>query len=184
MEASATTQISRLQKMGLEELRAEYEKVFGKPSKSRNRKQLFSQIAKQMQAERAGQTTETAAKPTLTVKFERQKKTRKPAQKKATGRAKKSATGKKAKPQTKGKKGGTKRRFRDPGQRDPRLPKPGTDLVREWHGKKYVVRVLESGFEYDSKPFRSLSAVAKHICGQIVNGFAWFNLTGTGSKKA
>ena len=49
MDANATTQISRLQKMGLQELRAEYEKAFGKPTKSRNSKQLLSQIARRLQ---------------------------------------------------------------------------------------------------------------------------------------
>ena len=38
------------------------------------------------------------------------------------------------------------------------------------------MRVLESGFAYNDKPYRSLSALAKHITGQIVNGFAWWGL--------
>ena len=62
------------------------------------------------------------------------------------------------------------------GERDARLPKPGTTLSREWHGKKYLVKVLDSGFEFGGKPYRSLSAVAGAICGQIVNGFLWFGL--------
>jgi hypothetical protein len=75
MEASATTQISRLQKMGVKELQQEYEKAFGKPTKSRNRKQLFSQIAKKIQADRVGETGgDGSIKPTLTVKFERKAK--------------------------------------------------------------------------------------------------------------
>jgi hypothetical protein len=31
---------------------------------------------------------------------------------------------------------------------DPRLPMPGTDLVRRYQGKDVVVRVREGGFEY------------------------------------
>ncbi len=54
MNASATTQISRLQKMSLEGLREQYQEVFGKPSKSRNRKQLFSQIARRSKRARPG----------------------------------------------------------------------------------------------------------------------------------
>ena len=165
MEASATTQISRLQKMGLKDLRAEYEKAFGKPTKSRNRKQLFSQIAKKIQADRGGQKTADApVKPTLRVKFKRKTKAR-------VGGKKKTAAKKSAIP-------------RPIGQRDPRLPKVGTTITREWHGKKYLVRVAESGFEYDGKPFRSLSGLAKHITGQVINGFLFFGLLRKKGHKA
>ena len=166
MDASATTQISRLQKMSLEQLREAYEKAFAKPSKSRNRKQLFSQIAKKIQANRPEQKSEDAPiKPTLKVKFTPKRK--------ATA-----AGGKKKKPAAKKT---TKTRAIE--QRDPRLPKVGTTITREWHGKKYLVRVAESGFEYDGKPFRSLSGLAKKITGQIINGYLFFGLLDKGSKK-
>ncbi len=59
-----------------------------------------------------------------------------------------------------------------------------TDLTREWHGKKYLVKVLDEGFEYGGKPYRSLSGVAKQISGQIVNGYLWFSLIPTEDKKS
>ncbi|MFC1476290.1 DUF2924 domain-containing protein [Candidatus Zixiibacteriota bacterium] len=166
MEASATTQISRLQKMGLKELRAEYEKVFEKPTKSRNRKQLFSQIAKKIQADRGGhQTGDAPTKPTLTVKFERKKKA-------TAGAKKKTAAAKKAaKP-------------RPIGQRDPRLPKVGTTITKTYKGKTLNVRVLEKGFEYDGQVFRSLSGLAKHVTGAIWNGFGFFGLLQKEGKKS
>ena len=172
MAASIVKQLAELQKLDLKELQSEYQRVFKRPTRSRNRKQLFSQIAKKIQGDQAGQKSEDAPiKPTLTVGYSPKKKAKK-------------AAGSKAKPQAKGKKGGaSKQRFRQPGQRDKRLPKPGTDLVREWHGKKYVVRILGDGFQYDSKPFRSLSGVAKHITGQIVNGFAWLKVIPRDGKK-
>ena len=49
MNASATTLVSRALQMDLNELRAEYERICGNPTKSRNRKQLFSQIARKLQ---------------------------------------------------------------------------------------------------------------------------------------
>ena len=55
---------------------------------------------------------------------------------------------------------------------------------REWHGKKYLVRVLDSGLEFEGKPYRSLSALAKQITGQIVNGYAWFRLGAKEPKKS
>ncbi len=164
MEASATTQISRLQKMGLKDLRLEYQKVFGKPTKSRNRKQLFSQIAKKIQADRGGQKTEDApVKPTLRVKFKRKTKARTAGKKKTTAK-------KPAKP-------------RPIGQRDPRLPKIGTTITKKYKGKTLNVRVLEKGFEYDGQVFRSLSGVAKHVTGSIWNGFLFWGLIPREGKK-
>ena len=69
MEATMTTQISKLRKLDLRGLRAEYEQLFKKPTKSRNAKQLFAQIARKMQGDAVDDAG--AAKPTLTVKFER-----------------------------------------------------------------------------------------------------------------
>ena len=154
MDASATTQISRLQKMSLEDLRAEYETTFGKPTKSRNRKQLFAQIARKLQGDEI-------PKPTLTVKFEVKK-----------GKTKKA------------KKGDTTKPKRPIGARDPRLPKAGTTIERPYKGKKHIVRVLNEGFEYNGKPFRSLSAVAMAITGaKAINGYLFFQL-GDYAKKA
>ncbi len=55
---------------------------------------------------------------------------------------------------------------------------PGTRLVRDWHGVGHTVIVLEKGFEYDSRTWRSLTAIAKAITGSHRNGPAFFGLTG------
>jgi hypothetical protein len=176
MEASATTQISRLQKMGVKELQQEYEKAFGKPTKSRNRKQLFSQIAKKIQADRVGQTGgDGSIKPTLTVKLERKKTTGK----KATAKTAKTSAKKTAKTTTEKK----ARQAKPIGERDPRLPAVGTTITKTYKGKTLNVRVLEKGFEYDGQVFRSLSGLARQITGQIINGFLFFQLLDRGSKK-
>jgi len=169
MEATMTTQISKLQKMGLKELREEYKRVFGKPTKSRNAKWLFAKVAKKLQdpEEEPESAKKPVALPTLVAKFERKKKSR---------------SKRVAKP--KDKKGERKRtQNREPGQRDPRLPKAGTTITREYKGKKLLVRVLDEGFEYDGKPFKSLSALAMHITGaKAMNGFLFFQL-GKYAKK-
>jgi len=61
--------------------------------------------------------------------------------------------------------------------RDPRLPIPGTVIAKTYKGKKFEVKVLEKGFEFKGKPYRSLSAIAKDITGNIWNGFLFFGLT-------
>ncbi len=62
--------------------------------------------------------------------------------------------------------------------RDPRLPAPGSAIVRQYKGKKLRVVVLAAdlGFEYDGQRYDTLSAVAKHITGSHINGFRFFNL--------
>lgn len=51
---------------------------------------------------------------------------------------------------------------------------PGTRLVRDWHGKGHTVTVLDKGFEYDGKIWRSLTAIAKAITGTHRNGPRFF----------
>ena len=61
---------------------------------------------------------------------------------------------------------------------------PGTTLTRVWHGVEVAVRVTESGFEWDGKPYRSLSAVARAITGQAWSGNLFFGLRGRSKKGA
>jgi len=62
--------------------------------------------------------------------------------------------------------------------RDPRLPAPGTTLVRPYKGKDYAVTVLEDTFEWEGQTFTSLSKLASAITGQAsINGFLWARLT-------
>ncbi len=60
----------------------------------------------------------------------------------------------------------------------PRRLTPGTRLVRDWHGVGHTVIVLDEGFEYDGRTWRSLTAIAKAITGSHRNGPAFFGLTG------
>ncbi len=57
---------------------------------------------------------------------------------------------------------------------------PGAHLVREWNGRTYQVQVTDVGFEMDGKPWKSLSAIAKHITGATWSGPRFFGLTGGG----
>ena len=57
--------------------------------------------------------------------------------------------------------------------------RPGTLLVREWHGKTHQVTVLESGVVYRDQPYRSLSEVAHQITGAHWSGPLFFGLRAT-----
>jgi len=61
--------------------------------------------------------------------------------------------------------------------RDPRLPKPGTVLIRQYRGLRLTVTVLERGFEWNGQHFPSLSAVACAITGQHWNGRLFFGIS-------
>jgi hypothetical protein len=62
--------------------------------------------------------------------------------------------------------------------------KPGTQLVREWHGRRYQVEVREDGFVMNGAHFKSLSAIALQITGTTWSGPRFFGLNvkaGTGA---
>ena len=55
-------------------------------------------------------------------------------------------------------------------------PIAGTRLVREWQGIEQTVTVLADGYEWQGRPYRSLSAVARAITGTRWNGWIFFGL--------
>ena len=61
-------------------------------------------------------------------------------------------------------------------------PLPGTRLIREYDGVQHVVTVRADDFEYEGRPYRSLSAIARHITGTRWNGWTFFGLRPTGGS--
>lgn len=66
----------------------------------------------------------------------------------------------------------------------PHRLKPGTKLVREWHGIVHEVAVVADGFVWNGARHRSLSAIARAITGTRWNGLVFFGLKTAGSSKA
>ena len=60
--------------------------------------------------------------------------------------------------------------------RDKRLPIPGTVITKEYKGISLQIKVLKSGFEYNSKVYTTLTAIAKEVTGAHWNGYLFFNL--------
>ena len=52
----------------------------------------------------------------------------------------------------------------------------GTKLVREFKGKRYTVIVLNDGYEFNGKKYKSLSAIANKITGTRWNGKKFFGV--------
>ena len=61
-------------------------------------------------------------------------------------------------------------------QRDWRLPPPGTLLTRRVDDRQIVVKVLDRGFEFETRQYGSLSAIAREVTGTRWNGLLFFGL--------
>jgi DUF2924 family protein len=61
--------------------------------------------------------------------------------------------------------------------------KAGTVLVREWHGMTRRVTVIDDGYRFDGKRYRSLSEVARTITGSRWSGPRFFGLKSTAGEQ-
>ena len=62
-------------------------------------------------------------------------------------------------------------------------PIAGTRLIREWQGVEHTVTVLKDGYEWQGRPYKSLSAIARAIAGSRWNGWVFFGLKNTKAKS-
>ena len=62
------------------------------------------------------------------------------------------------------------------GMRADAMPITGTRLLREWQGVEHFVTVTTDGFEWQGRPYKSLSAIARAITGTRWNGWVFFGL--------
>jgi hypothetical protein len=155
-------QIERLQSMTVGQLRELHEQVFGESTRSGNRVYLWRRIAWRIQEIEQGGLSERALRRAEELAENSSLRARLP-----------------------------KGTFSPPGPTsgetvtrpfaplpDGRLPAPGGVISRSYHGRKVDVRVLDKGFEYEGKRYRSLSGIARAITGSNWNGFAFFGLAG------
>jgi len=155
----ATVDLARLARMPPDELRRLHQALFGRDLPFANAEQTRRKIAFKVQADREGGLPESARKhalglaKTAGVRLRVRSGIRR---QRALANASVSAI---------------------VYDRDPRLPMPGSVVVKEYRGRTIVVRVLDSAFEYDGRRFTSLTAVATEITGTKWNGLAFFGLT-------
>jgi hypothetical protein len=71
--------------------------------------------------------------------------------------------------------GGFARGDRSPADR-PRRLKPGTVLLREYHGERHTVTVVANGYVWRKATYASLSIIARAITGTAWNGPRFFGL--------
>ena len=69
--------------------------------------------------------------------------------------------------------------------RDPRLPQAGSTIEKTYKGATLHIEVLDAGFRFDGKDWRSLSALAMAITGaKAINGYLFFGLVKRTPKAA
>jgi len=150
--------------MTVGELREKYKEVFGEESRSNHKQFLFRRIAWRVQALAEGGLSERARRRALEIANDADLRIRPPKGFDIGVPAERSVTRKLA-------------------ATDPRLPVPGTLLVREWRGQSIVVKVRTDGFEYDGRLYRSLSGIARAVTGTKWNGFLFFDLAVGNGKQ-
>jgi hypothetical protein len=161
MNDSIRAQIEEIQRMTVRQLREKYREVFQEESRSNHRQFLIRKIAWRLQANAEGGLSERARRRALEIANDADLRIRAPEgflNDLSAGVTDRTVLSKIRK------------------SKDSRVPKPGTDIVREFKGKKVVVRILEDGFEYEGHRFRSLSAIASQVTGTRWNGFLFFGL--------
>jgi hypothetical protein len=142
-------EIDGLRYQSVGQLRAKYREVFGQESRSNHKQFLVRRVAWRLQAGAEGSLSERARRRASELAEEADLRIRPPESflKRLSGPA---------------------------GQRDPRLPPPGSRLTREFRGQQITIEVLDKGFLYQDCVYKSLSAVARRVTGVQWNGFAFF----------
>jgi hypothetical protein len=134
--------------------------VFGEESKSSYKQFLFRRIAWRLQARVEGDLSDRARRRAIEIASDADLRTRAP-KGFLPGNAASSSPWSTDRSQL---------------QRDWRLPAPGSLLTRRLDDRQIVVKVLEEGFEYESRRYRSLSAIAREVTGTRWNGLLFFGL--------
>jgi len=141
-------------------LRKKYQEVFGEESKSSNKQFLFRRIVWRLQADAEGGLSERARRRAAEIVTDtlrtRAPKELLPSEVPANAIRVVACS--------------------QP-QRDWRLPPPGTLLTRRLRDRHIIVKVLADGFEFESRRYRSLSAIAREVTGTRWNGLLFFRLT-------
>jgi hypothetical protein len=153
-------EIESLRQMTTAQLKAKYREVFGEQSRSNHKQFLFRRIAWRIQANAWGGLSERARRRALEIADDADLRIRAPKNFLKDGPDESRTAETRIAPGL-----------------DPRLPLPGSDLVRRYQGKDVVVRVRQDGgFECNGRIYTSLSKAVTEATGTRWNGFAFYNL--------
>jgi hypothetical protein len=164
MTRTVEAEIEALQSMTTAELAGQYQRLHGRPCRTRHRAYLIRKNAWRIQANAEGDLTERARRRAEELADDREVRVMAPRSPMTIEPPQEGAP--------------TTVSRRAPDADDPRLPSPGSAIVRQYKGRTIRVVVLPDGegFEHDGERYRTLSAVAKKVTGSHMNGFRFFRL--------
>lgn len=151
-----TKELAELQRLGMNDLRARYARVFGEPSRSGNRAFLTKRILWRLQSQAQGTLSERALRRARELADESYLRTTIPPTPKPLRVADQEIV------------------YDAPAPAG--VPTPGSTLVREYKGRTIRVTVLRDGFEWAGDVYKSLTAVAKAVTGSHWNGHLFFGI--------
>jgi DUF2924 family protein len=163
MLESLAAEIAALPRLRVSELRVRFAEVCGEPTPSHNKIWLVKRIAWRLQARIEGDLSERARRRAAELAADADLRLSAPAANAEGTKSQQSVT------------------VRIPV--DDRLPRPGTILTRRYKGRTLQVEILEHGFAFDGRTYRSLSAVAKAVTGSHCSGHFFFGLTEKGQTS-
>jgi len=143
--------IHALQRMSVGQLRVEWERLYGEPTRSRNRTYLWRRLAWRVQELQLGGLSDAAKARILSLAPAAFVRSQIPPGFQAGPTETPPSPG----PRT---------------RRDPRLPAPGSTIAREYRGQTLRLNVMDDGFELDGVHCDSLSEAARVATGARWNG--------------
>jgi hypothetical protein len=144
--------------MTVGQLRQKHVEVFGEESRSNHKQFLFRRIAWRIQTLAEGGLSERARRRAMEIANDADLRIRAPKGAFQNGELAPTLT----------------IRRKVTADVDPRLPAPGTLLVRRYKDRDVIVKVRNDGFEFDGRIYRSLSAIAREATGTKWNGYVFF----------
>ncbi len=155
MDTELNQHIDQLRHMTTSQLQLQYRELFGQASHSNHKNYLFRRVAWRLQALAEGGLSERARQYACEIATDADLRLcapKRPGTQPAVRVAKASR------------------------QRDPRVPAPGTQLIKRYKKDTIAVTVLEDGYQYGERVYKSLSAIARQVTGTQWNGYLFFAL--------
>jgi hypothetical protein len=156
MNAELNQHIERLRHMTTAQLQVKYHELFGQRSHSNHKDYLFRRVAWRMQALTEGGLSERARQYAQEIATDADLRLCAPRKVVGCQPAVCLATASR--------------------QLDPRVPPPGTQLIKRYKNDTLTVTVLEDGYQYGERVYKSLSAIARQVTGTQWNGYLFFGL--------
>jgi hypothetical protein len=156
MNAELDQQIHQLGQMTTAQLKRKYCELFGQASHSNHKNYLFRRVAWRVKSLVEGGLSERARQYAREIASDADLRLCAPQQLLATRPAARVAHASRP--------------------LDPRMPAAGTELIKRYKDQTLTVTVLENGYHYEERHYRSLSAIARQVTGTQWNGYLFFGL--------